>query len=126
MTVELLSNNYLHKLINPEIHDILTFGEDSVTPKVHQNGCVDVRAFVVEYFATDYFTPTWHRILMFGQKFIIGILEWLRVPNFLRNDGPPWNFNLLSTYADWGERRSSTSMKMGIGYEGYYNSVYIN
>ena len=34
-----------------------------------------------------------------------GSVEWLGVPNFLRNDGPPWTLNLLAYYDNWGGNR---------------------
>ena len=37
----------------PKINEVWTFGEDSVTPKVHLTARLDVDAFVGECFATD-------------------------------------------------------------------------
>ena len=42
----------------PEIHEVCTFREDSVTPEVHPTVHIDVGAFVGDFFATDYLTPT--------------------------------------------------------------------
>ena len=109
-----------------KIHEVCTFREDSVIPKVHPSAHVDVRAFVGECFATDYITPTWRRIPMFGRNSINGSVKWLGVPNILRNDGPPWNLNILAPYANWGGRGFSTSPNLGSFYGGYFDGVSIN
>ena len=62
---------------------------------------------------------------MFGRYSINGSVEWLGVPDFLRNDGPPWTLNLLPPYASWGDRGSSTNINWGSGSGGHYNSVSI-
>ena len=71
-----------------KIHEVWIFGEDGVTPEVHPSARIDVSAFVSEKFATNYITPTWRRVPMFGRKSINGSVEWLDVPSFLQNDGP--------------------------------------
>ena len=63
---------------------------------------------------------------MFDRNSINGSVEWLGVTNLLRNDGTPWNLNLLAPYADWGDRRSSNSTNLGSGSGGYYDCVSIN
>ena len=35
-------------------------------------------------------------------KYINGSVEWIGVPDFLRNDGLPWTLNLLAPYDNWG------------------------
>ena len=109
-----------------KIHEVWTFGEDGVTPKVRPTTCVDVGAFVGECFATDCLTPTWRSIPMFGRNYINGSVEWLGIPNFLRNDGPLWNLNLLAPYANWGYKGSSTILNLVSGYGGYSYGVSIN
>ena len=52
---------------------------------------------------------------MFGRNYINGSTEWLVVPKFPRNDGPPWTLNILDPYANWRYRGSSTSPKLGSG-----------
>ena len=89
----------------PQIHEVWFFGEEGVTPKVHPTARVDVGDFVGECY---YLTPTWRRIPMFVRNYINGSVEWLGVPNFLRNDDPPCTLNLLAPYANWGGRGSST------------------
>ena len=59
---------------------------------------------------------------MFGRNYIDGSVKWLGVPDFLRNDGPPWNLNLLATYDNWGSRGSSTNANWGSGSGGNCNS----
>ena len=84
----------------PKIHKVWTFGEDGITSEVHPTARVDVSAFIGGCFASDYLTPTWRRIPMFGRNYINESVDWLGVPNFLSNDGPPWTLNLLGTYAN--------------------------
>ena len=87
---------------------------------------VDVNDFVGEFFATNYLTPTWRRIPMFGSISINASVEWLGVPNFLRNDGPPWNLSLLIPNSNWGDRGSSTSHNLVSGSRGYSEGFSIN
>ena len=110
----------------PKIHEVWTFGEDGVTPEVYQTACVDVSDFLSECFATNYLTQNWRRIPMFRRIYINGSVEWLRVPDFLSNDGPPWTLNILDLNANWGDRWSSTSPNLGSGSEGNSDSVSIN
>ena len=63
---------------------------------------------------------------MFGRKSINGSVEWIGVTNFLRNGGMLWTLNLMSSYANLGDRGSSTGPNLGSGSEGYSKSVYIN
>ena len=109
-----------------KIYEVWTFGEDGVTPKVHPNACVDVGAFVGDSFSTDYLTPTWRMIPMFGRKSMNGSVKWLEVPNLLSNDVPPWTLNLLAPYANWGDRVSSTITNLGSGSGGYSGSISFN
>ena len=62
---------------------------------------------------------------MFGRISINRSVEWLDVPDFLRNDGPPWNLNLLAPYDNWGDIGYSTIPDWGSGYGGHPNSVSI-
>ena len=110
----------------PKIHEVWTFREDGVTPKVHPTVRVDVVVFIGDCFDTDCLTPTWHRILMFGSKSMNGSVECIVVPNFLSNDGPTWTLNLLDPCAGWGKRGSSTSLNLSSGSGGYSDSVSIN
>ena len=43
--------------LQPKIHEVWTLGEDDVTPEVHLTAHVDFRAFVGQYFATNYLNP---------------------------------------------------------------------
>ena len=52
---------------------------------------------------------------MFGRNYINGSVKWIGVPDFLKNDGPPWTLNLLAPYDSWGVRGSSTSPNLGSG-----------
>ena len=56
---------------------------------------------------------------MFGRTSINGSAKWLGVPNFLKNDGPPWNLNLMVPYANWGDRGYSNSPNWGSGSGGH-------
>ena len=111
---------------HPEIHEVWTFREGGVTPKVHPAACIEIDAFLGECFATENLTPTWCRLPMFGKISINGSVKWLVVPNFLRNDGPPWTLNLLAPYSYWWERGSSTIPNLGSGSGGHPNGVSIN
>ena len=52
---------------------------------------------------------------MFGRNSINGSVKWIGVPNFLRNDGPPWTLNILAPDANLGERGYSTNQNRGSG-----------
>ena len=54
------------------------------------------------------------------------INKWIGIPIFLRNDGPPFTLNILDPCANWVNRGSSTSTKLGRGSMGYSDSVSIN
>ena len=86
----------------PQIHEVWIFGEDGVTREVHPIAQVDVGAGFVIEFATDYLTPSWRRIPMFGVNSINGSFQWLGIPDFLSNYGPPWADNLLASGPTWG------------------------
>ena len=73
----------------PGIHEVWTSAEDSVTHEVHLTARVDAGAESVGLFSTDYLTTTWRRVPMFGKNSINGSVNWLIVPDFLRNYGPP-------------------------------------
>ena len=85
----------------PKTHEVWIFGENGVNPKVHPTVHVDVGNFSGDYFSTNYPTPTWCRVRMFGLKSKNGSVNWIGNPSFLRNDGPPWTLNLLAIYDDW-------------------------
>ena len=60
---------------------------------------------------------------MFGRNYINGSVEWLGVPELLRNDGLPWTANILAPYASWGDRGSRTNTNWGSQYGGGSDSV---
>ena len=62
---------------------------------------------------------------MFGRNSIYGGVKWLGVPNFLRNDGPPWTLNIMAPGANWGDRGYSTSPKWCSGSRGHSGVVSI-
>ena len=62
---------------------------------------------------------------MFRINYINGIVEWLGITDFLRNDRPPWTLNLLDPYANWGDRGSSTNLNWGSGSGGNSDDVSI-
>ena len=86
----------------PEIHEVWTFGDDGITPEVHHFACIDVGAFFWDCFAADYLDENGRRVPMFGRKFINGSFEWIGVPDFLREYGPPWTENILCPSPRWG------------------------
>ena len=55
---------------------------------VHPTARVDVGAGFIRYFVTDYFTPSWRRVPMFGRNSNNGSVEWLGVPDFMRTNAP--------------------------------------
>ena len=97
----------------PQIHEVWTFGDESVTSEVHLTAQVDVGVGFFGEFVIDYLNSCWHRVPMFGRNSINGSVEWLGVPDFLRNNGPPWTLKLLSLYDSWGYRGSSTNPNWG-------------
>ena len=99
----------------PKIHEAWTFAEDGFTREVHPTARIDVSAGFIVNFSTNYLTPCWRRIPIFGRDFINGRFKWLGVPDFLRKYGPPWTLNLLAPYANWGDRGSSNSPNLGSG-----------
>ena len=50
---------------------------------------------------------------MLSRNSINGSVEWLDVPDFMRNNGPPWTLNLLTPYASWEDRGSITIPNWG-------------
>ena len=110
----------------PEIHEVLTFGDDGIMPEVHLTEIVDVGTFVGDYFATNYLTENGRRVPMFGRKLINGIFEWMGVPEFMRTNGTPWTANILVPYSDWGHGGPSTSQNLSSGSGKYSDSVHIN
>ena len=97
----------------PQIHEVWTFAEDGVTREVHLTARVDVSAGFVGEFDSDYLTPSWRRVPMFGRIYINGSVEWLGVPDFLRNDELTWTLNLLDPYANRGRQRVQYKFKLG-------------
>ena len=81
--------------IQPEIHKVWTFEDDGITPEVYIFACVDVGAFLVDCFGTNYLAGNGRRFPMYVRKSINESVKWLVVPNFLRNDRPPWADNIL-------------------------------
>ena len=59
----------------PQNREAWTFGEDGVMREVHLTVQVDVGAGLVGEFATNYFTPSWRRIPMFGLNTINGSFQ---------------------------------------------------
>ena len=108
------------------MNEVWIFREAVVTPEGHLTASIDFITFVCDYFATNYLTPTWRSVPMFGWKPMHRSVEWIGVPSFLRNDRPPWTLNLMDTYADLGGIGSSTSHYLSSGSGGYSGSVSIN
>ena len=87
--------------LHPEIDEVWNFGDHRITPKVHPFTHVYVGNFIRECFGTDYLAGNGHRVPMFVQKLINGRVEWIGVPSFLWNDGPPWANNMLCPSPRW-------------------------
>ena len=81
---------------DPQFHEVWTFGEGGIMREVYPTARVYVVDGFVGEFATNYLTPSWRRIPMFGVKPINGSVQWLDVPDPLRTDGPPWTDNILA------------------------------
>ena len=60
---------------------------------------------------------------MFGINSINGSVEWLRVPDFLRTNGPAWTANLLAPHPSWGGGGSTTNPNWGSKYGRVSGSV---
>ena len=60
---------------------------------------------------------------MFGSNSINGSVEWLGVPDFLKNYGLPWTLNILAPYTNWGDIGSITSLNLGSGSGGHSEGV---
>ena len=95
--------------LQPQIHEVWTFGDDGVTHEVHPTARIDVSTGFFGELATNYLTPSWRRFPMFGRIPINGSVKILGVPDFLWNDRMPWNLNLLDPYDGWGCRVCSTN-----------------
>ena len=101
------------------------FSEDGVTREVHPTAHVNGSAVFVGEFSTDYFTPSWCWVPMLRRNYINGSVEWFGVPDFLRNDAPPWTLNLLYPYANWGDRGSSNNPSWVSGSGGHSDGIAI-
>ena len=90
-------------MIDPSSSVLWNFRKDGVTCKVHLIMRVEVRAGFV-----DEFKPI--NLLQIGvgylclEKSINGSVDWIGVPDFLRNDGILWTLNLLAPFANWEEK----------------------
>ena len=78
----------------PEIHEVWTFGNYGITREVHTFARRDIGAFFGDCFGTNYLAENGRRMPMYGRKLINGSVDWVGVPTFLRNDGPPWDDNI--------------------------------
>ena len=107
----------------PEIHEVWTFGDNGITPEVHTFVRVDVSAFIGDCFGTDYLTENGRRVPIFGRKSINGSIEWIGVPSFLRNDGPPWGENILCPSPRWGVRGNFENCALESQPDGCYGGV---
>ena len=61
---------------------------------------------------------------MFVRNSMNGTVEWLGVPEFLRNDGPPWTLNLLDPYENWEDIGSITNPNWGSQSGGGFRQCY--
>ena len=60
---------------------------------------------------------------MYGHKFINGSVECLRVPSFLRNDGPSWADNIFCTSLCWVVEGTYEIWALEVQPGGRYGSV---
>ena len=95
--------------LNPEVYEVWTFGEDSVTPEVHAIAQVDVGAGFIGEFTSNYLTADGRRIPIFDRKSINGSVEWLGVPAPVRTYGASWADNILFTSTSWGASGTATN-----------------
>ena len=107
----------------PQIYEVWTFGEDGVTREVHPTSRIDVGAGFVGEFATDYLTPSWRRVPIFGVNSINGSVQWLGVPHFVRTDGTAWTDNILDPSTSWGNCGTNTNPNLGSQSGVTYGSV---
>ena len=96
-----------------QIQKVWTFGEDSVTPKVHLTAQVDVNAGFFGPFATNYLTENESRIPMFGINSINVSVQWLGVPDPLGTDRTPWTDDILAPSPSCGNVGTSTNSNWG-------------
>ena len=107
----------------PEIHEVWTFGDDRITPKVHLFARVDVGAFIGDCFGTNYLDEHGRRVTMYGRKLINRSVEWLSVPTFFRNDVPPWDDNILCPSPCWQVGGTHEILALGGQHGGLYGGV---
>ena len=106
-----------------QIHEVWTCGDNRITPEVHPFARIDVRAFIGEYFGTDYLAENGRRVPMFSRKSINGSVKWLIVPSFLKNDGTPWAENILCTCRRWGVESTHEIWALESQTSGRYDGV---
>ena len=98
MAVGTLTNPSLFVLLidaSPKFTKFWIWSDDSITPKVHPTGLVDVNPRMICDFATNYFTENSSRTCIFCKKFINGSFDFLGVAAPLSTKGPYWIDNLL-------------------------------
>ena len=60
---------------------------------------------------------------MFFRNSINGSVEWLGIPEFMRNNGPSWTANILAPHPSSGDRGSITNTNWVSQYGGGSDSV---
>ena len=107
----------------PQIQEVWTFADGGITREVHTFACVDVGAFSRDCFHTDYFDEHGRRVYIYSRKSINGSVEWLGVPRFGCNDGPPWTDHLLCPSPHWGDGARAVAWSWCIQPDGRYVGV---
>ena len=110
----------------PQMHEILCFDSDRITPAVHPTTKVDVGAGVVGQFSSNYLTENRRRIPILGQIPINGSVKLLVIPEFHRTSGPMYTENILDPYytTGWGDGGTSNH-KWPVFWGGPYSNVSI-
>ena len=108
---------------DPEVHEVLIWGDDKITPKVHPTARVDVNPWISRVFATNYFTETGFRTSIFCKKIINGSFEFLGLADPLRTRGPYWIDNLLCPSPRWEVGGTVENLNWGSQPGGRYGGV---
>ena len=107
----------------PQIHGVWTLADDGITREVHPFARVDVSDFSRDCFKTDYFSENGRRVPIYGRKYFNGRVEWIGIPCYFRDDGPPWTDNPLCPSPRWGDGGTVGAWAWGIQPGGCYGGV---
>ena len=71
----------------PQLHKIWSLGLDNVTREIHSTERVEVDNGTVGDITTNYLAENGHRIPIIGRLYINGSVQFLSIPDFIRNSG---------------------------------------